>query len=124
MKLQLIFKRILSYFPTPLPVGMAAHKKWATEIIELSGQMANEDDMRFVIATSIMHMPQTAASVPKNHFVRLLRKAAANQIASAAFQEIKLAREAQIAAQIEADKIKSEDTVSVETASLNGQVQN
>jgi hypothetical protein len=88
-----VIKRILSKFPTDLPVGLTEFNKWADSIIELSGEYADRDSMRFAIASQVIHLPHTVSSKPKDYFVRAMRKAAANQIASAVFQEIKLAQQ-------------------------------
>lgn len=87
--MKLLLKRLLSYLPTQLPVGLTEFNKWADDIIELSGEFADRDSMKYAIASNLIHLPHTASRMPKNHFVKTMRKAAANQVASAVFQEIK-----------------------------------
>jgi hypothetical protein len=83
---------------------------WSADIIALSGKYADDDSMRFAIASMIMHLGPQRSSVPKNYFVRSLRKGAANQVASQVFQDIK---NKQQAAQ---DAAKAADTASVEAS--------
>jgi hypothetical protein len=80
---------VLSYLPTALPTGLTEFTAWADSIIELSGKFADIDSMRFVLASSVVHLGSDKAYVPKRHFVKILRKGAANQVASFIFQEIK-----------------------------------
>lgn len=68
---------------------MTEFESWAASIVELSGEFADVDSMKFAIASQIMHLGAQRSSVPKNFFVRSLRKAAANQVASQVFQDIK-----------------------------------
>lgn len=84
------FKVARSYFPSKLPVGMSEFDAWADSIIELSGQFADVDSMKFAIASIVIHLPPTRSSVPKSYFVKSMRKSAANQVASQFFQDIKL----------------------------------
>jgi hypothetical protein len=103
-------KKILSYVPTPLPVGMTEFNAWADSIIELSGEFADKDSMRYAIASNVMHLPHTAAYKPKNFFVCALRKAAANQVASQVFQDIKTAQ---------AERQAAEAALAAETSEKN-----
>lgn len=90
--MKLCIKRLLSYIPSNLPLGVAEFETWSTSIIDLLGEgLANvpKDDMQFVLASSIQHLGATKSSVPKNYFVRLVRKAAASQVAGQVFVNIK-----------------------------------
>jgi hypothetical protein len=89
MKLPLPVKRILSYLPTALPVGLTAFNQFASDIIELTGPLAEEDSLRYVVATQILNLPSTRSWKPKAYFVSCIRKAAANQVASQVFTDIK-----------------------------------
>lgn len=88
-KFKLILKKLMSLFPTALPVGMAEFNTWSESIIELSGKYADEDSMKYAIATMIMNLGPQRSHVSKNFFVRSLRKAAANQVAGQVFYDIK-----------------------------------
>ncbi len=92
-----LFKVLSSYFPTPLPVGLPQFETWADDIIELSGKFADLNSMKFALASQLIHSKHDKSSIPKVVFVRMLRKAAANQVASAVFQEIKQQQDAKIA---------------------------
>jgi hypothetical protein len=99
-QLILALKRVLSHFPTKLPVGTAQFNTFVEDVIELSGQYAEFTSMKFAIASILIHADSSKGALPKNYFVVRLRKSAANQIASQAFQEIKAAQ----------DKKQAEDT--------------
>ena len=90
--MRLILIRTLSYVPTRLPVGLAEFNAWADSIIGLLGpgfDNVPKDDLYFVLATIVMHLPSGKDSVPKAYFVRSIRKGAANQVAGQIFQEVK-----------------------------------
>lgn len=92
-----LLKQLMSYIPTPLPVGIAEYNDYVKDIRLLSGKgTANvpDDDFRFVVASMILHLGPQRATIPKNHFVRSLHKAAANQVVSHVIQDIKHAQEA------------------------------
>lgn len=93
--LSLLMKRLKSYFPSKLPVGMQEFDAWAAEIIELSGKYADETSLRFAIATMVLHAESKYGSLPKNYFVVRLRKTAANQVAGQVFTDIKAKQEEQ-----------------------------
>lgn len=91
--MKLFIKRLLSRIATPLPVGITEFDQWAESIIELSGEFADKDSMKFAIASNLIHLDHKIAKMPKAYFVNTLRKAAANQVASAVFQSIKLSQD-------------------------------
>lgn len=117
-QLPLPLKRVLSLFPSKLPVSMPKYEAFVNDIIELAGQYADRDSMTWAISNMVIHLPAGTASVPKNHFVRNLRKAAANQIASQVFMDIKTKQEA---AQLEAAKLKQAEATTAETTPASGQ---
>lgn len=88
--MQLLIKQLLSYLPTRLPNGLTEFNNWAKDIMELTGPLADEDSIKFALASQIMHMGAQSDRVPKRYFVASLRKAAANQVASQVFQDVKL----------------------------------
>jgi hypothetical protein len=98
--MRLLFKRLLSYFPSKLPVGMTELHKFSDDIIELSGAYADIDSMKYAISTMIIHADSKFGALAKNYFVVRLRKVAANQVASQLFTDIKTKQqEAQKAAE-------------------------
>lgn len=119
--MKLLLKRILSYLPTPLPVGLSEFHKWADSIIELSGEYADPDSMKQALANMIIHASPAKASdtprshVPKQFFVKGLRKGAANQVASYVFQEIRTKQVAALEAakKAEADKLAADKQAEV-----------
>jgi hypothetical protein len=87
--MKLLLKKILSYLPSKLPVGLTEFNKFVDDIIELSGQYADRTSMEFAIASMLIHAPSHLGALSKNYFVVRLRKSAANQVASQVFQTIK-----------------------------------
>jgi len=100
----------LVYLPRPLPVGLTAFDAWAKRVIGLAGPYADEDSMRFALASNILHLGSQQAYVPDIYFLRVLRKAAANQVSSQVFQDIKLKQ--QLAAQAQAEVTASDKAAS------------
>lgn len=92
---------ILSFLPTSLPVGATEFEKFAADIRALVGkgfEQVSQDDFKYIIATNIMHIGPQRNRVPKQWFVRTLRKAAANQIAGQVFADIKTRHDAAVKA--------------------------
>jgi hypothetical protein len=104
----LVLKRVMSRFPSPLPVGKSQYDKFEGDILDLSGRYADETSMRFAIASIMIHASSDKGSLSKKYFVDRLRKSAANQIASQVFQDIKNAQEAQKAS-VEVTAVKTAD---------------
>jgi len=84
-----LINKLKSYLPTPLPKGLTEFNIWADNIIELSGKYADIDSMKWTLCNIVLSLPTTCNSKPKNHFVKVLHKAAANQVVSYAINEIK-----------------------------------
>ena len=105
--MKLLLARILSYFPTKLPVGATQFATWADSIIELSGQFADRDSMVFAIASILIHADSRYGALPKRYFVNRLRKSAANQVASQIFQNVKQKQAEQLAKQQAEDTAKA-----------------
>lgn len=104
-----LLSKVKSYFPSPLPKGMAEFEIWSNEIIQLSGNLADEMSIKFALASMLMHLGPSKSkyqtqfgSVPKNHFVQGLLASAAKQVSQQKFQDIKQA-------QIDAQKKAQED---------------
>jgi hypothetical protein len=93
--MRLFLLRLLSLFPSKLPIGMTEFEKWSSEVIELTGPIADTDSLKFALCSMILHKGPdrngvSPGSMPKNFFVQGLRKSAANQVASQVFQDIKI----------------------------------
>lgn len=78
-----------------LPIGMTEFNEMMDKVIAMSG-MPNNDSVRFAIATAVLHFPQEKPELTYSYFARVLRRAAANQVASQIFQDIKLKQQAEI----------------------------
>lgn len=100
-----LFKKIKSYFPQRLPVGVTAFNFWADEIIVLA-KCPNNDSFKFALATMIINLGPTRNKAPKNYFVKALQAGMAKQVASGIMYDLK---EKQKAEELKA-KIKAEDT--------------
>lgn len=83
----------------PLPVGMAEFNDFADRIIKLAGPYADEDSMKFALASVVIHADATRAHYSDSYFLERLRKSAANQVASQVFQDIKIKQAEQLAKQ-------------------------
>jgi len=91
---------------------MTEFEAWASNIIELSGKFADEESMKFAIATMLIHAESHAGRLPLNYFVSRLRKVAANQVAGQVFQDIKTKQ-----AEAAAAKQQAEATAATSAAS-------
>jgi hypothetical protein len=108
-----LLNKLLSYRRTKLPVGLTEFHAWADSIIDLSGKFADTDSMKWAIASQVQHLDHKVDSIPKDYFVRTLRKAAANQIAAQVFTDIKEKQAKKLAedtAAKEAESKASEET--------------
>lgn len=74
----------------PFPVGMTEFLEWSARIIALAGNFADEDSMKFALCSQLIHLPYDKAEATDRYFVNCLRKAAANQVASQVFHDIKI----------------------------------
>lgn len=106
--MRLLLLKVLSYFPQRLPVGVTEFEAWADNIIALSGKFADTESMKFALSSQILHLPAQSSSVPPQYFIRSMRKAAANQVASQVFQDIKIRQQEAAKAAVEAAK-KADD---------------
>lgn len=92
LKLKRLFRLMRSLIPTSLPKGVTEFHSWADDIIDLSGA-PNNDSVKFALATNILHAGQTSAIKPKFHYILLMKKAMANQVASHIMNEAKAKQE-------------------------------
>jgi hypothetical protein len=89
-KLKKLLKQVRARFPSKLPVGMSEFDAWADSIIDTyTLATKNKDSIKFTLATSVMHLKEKDAFIPKHHFYLILEAAAAKQIAGATFMQIK-----------------------------------
>lgn len=107
MTIKKYYTLLRSYFPSSLPTGLTEFYAWSDRIISIVGPMADQDSMRFALASQIIHLPPQVAHRADQFFVRSLRKAGANQVASQVFQDIKLKQQEEAK---KAAEQKQEDT--------------
>lgn len=87
-KLKKLLNIVLSYFPTPLPIGISEFERWSDSVLELT-PLPNNESMKWSLATMILHSDKGDAYKPKRYFARCLHKAAANEIAGAYMHDLK-----------------------------------
>lgn len=121
-----LFKRIRSFFPSSLPVGMSEFETWSDSIIELTGPIADPRSIKFVLSDLLLRVGPNKNStystipsaLPKNHFVQGLRNSASKQVAGQVFQDIKNAQIAEAKAAAEAaNPPPAEDTAKIDVVS-------
>jgi hypothetical protein len=78
--LKRLLKRLTSFLPRPLPTGMTAFNQWVEDIIWLSS-LPNNASTRKAAASFILQLRPTTGWISLHTTVRLLVKAAANQVA-------------------------------------------
>ncbi len=93
-----------------LPIGRTEFDEMSTKIIEMSG-LPDNDSVRWALAAAIIHFPQEKPELTFGYFARVLRRGAANQVASAVFQELKLKQQL---AEEAAKKLAEETPVATE----------
>lgn len=100
---------LLTYIPTRLPQGMAEFDVFVDSMIKIADFPTDSvDDIKFVVATLVMHLGPTAAYKPKRYFILAVKAGAAKQVASGVFQEIKYKQQA--AAKAAQEKQQAEAT--------------
>lgn len=87
-KFKKLLNTILSYFPSPLPIGIAEFEKWSDDVLALTS-LPNNESMKWSLATMILHSDKGASHKPKRYFAQCLHKAAANEIAGAYMHDLK-----------------------------------
>lgn len=86
--------------PRPLPMGQKEFVEWSDRII--SGALIPSDDRDSLVAAlaaMLMQLGPTESHKPDAYFIHSLRKAAANEVAHANFQQIKKRRDAKTQAE-------------------------
>lgn len=105
--MKMLLKQLLSRIPTKVPTGMTQFESWTNSIVELTGPIADEDSLKFVIASAVQRLDPLDAYKPKNYFVKILQTSAAKQLAGAVFVQIKEKQQAKQKA--EAEQVKSNE---------------
>lgn len=73
--------KLLSFFPSKLPLGMSDFKAWADEVVELA-ELPINDTMHWTLANMLIESDKLSDAKPKRFYVKRLRKAAVNQVAA------------------------------------------
>lgn len=115
-KLKKLIQKLLTFFPSRLPIGMTEFESWANSILD-SYDFPNNRSTKFALATMILHSnnePKTfidfivgsPAYRSKRYFAIKLFKGASNQIAAAVMEDLK--NQQKLEAEKEAAQTKSE----------------
>lgn len=111
-------KKLLSYLPTRLPVGIADFEKFAADIMALLPKGLKNiprNDIEFVIATTMQRLGPDAVRRSKNYFVSIVHSAASKQVAAQVFQNIKIRQQEEQATK-QAEVTASQETVTSDAA--------
>lgn len=87
-------------------MGRKEFEAWSERIISGAMITADKDSQKFALCTQILALGPTEDHKPDAHFIHILRKVAANQVAATLQQEIRDMVKARIAAEEEAAKLK------------------
>lgn len=87
--------------PRKLPQGVTEFNAWANAIIEEYG-LPDNDSVKFMLATMILHAKEDAAFLSKEYFGYRALKSAANQVAAGVMQDLKDKQAAKIKEEAEA----------------------
>lgn len=110
-KLKKLIAYLMSYLPTKLPLGLIDFDDYFQAIRGLAdSRLSNvpDDDIRFVVASTITHQGPTGDRMPKQKMVRILHAAAAKQVAAQIFQDVKQRQRAQQEADAKAQAEKDQ----------------
>ncbi len=92
VRLKKLVTLLMSYYPTRLPLGMTEFDNWAKTIISLLGpglENVPENDIKFVLSTTLQRLDPDEHRRPMQYFVRVIRSAGVKQVAAQVFQDIK-----------------------------------
>lgn len=91
IKIKRLFKRLLGYLPSKIPVGATEFQVWVDSFFETYDlPTEHRDSISLVLATTIIHnLGPQALYKPKYYFYLTIMSGAAKQVAGAAFYDIK-----------------------------------
>lgn len=99
-KIKQFFKDLTEFKrPQKLPQGVTEFNAWAGDIISHYG-LPDNDSVRFMLATMILHAKEDAAYLSKEYFGKRALKSAANQVAAGVMQDLKEKQTAKIKAEL------------------------
>lgn len=85
--------RLRALFPSRLPTGVSAFNDWAESFYEIYEMpTTHRESVKFVLASTIMHLGPTAIYKSKFYFYLVLSTGAAKQVAGSIFYDIKEAQ--------------------------------
>jgi len=94
-KIVRFFNQIRGFFPTRLPVGVAAFEEWTDHIMATYDMPTDSRaSVQFVLASIVLHLGETVYRKPNFYFYKVIQTSAAKQVSSYVFQEIKAQQQA------------------------------
>ena len=108
---------VSSLFPTALPRGVTEFNSWSQSIIDTFG-LPDNDSVKFMLATMILHLDSTSAYKPKLYFGLSSLKSMSNQIAASVVQDMKTKQQERMAAEAAAAKQQAEATATQVVANV------
>lgn len=88
-RLKAFIALLLSYIPTPLPTTPQGIESFTDSILELGGWDQANISFRNAIVTQILHVPMGTNNVPKQFFIKTIRRSITNQLAYARMNDYK-----------------------------------
>lgn len=84
-------KQFRSFFPEKLPTGMSQFEIWFQSFVNTYDlPTVDVASIKYVLASSILSLSSTTAFKSKFYFYLIINAAAAKQLSSVVFQEIKI----------------------------------
>lgn len=85
-----LFKQLLGFFPSKLPVGIPQFEAWAKDIADTYNlPTKDENSIKYILATCIINLTEGTVYKPKFYFFKIISNAASRQIAGFVFHDIK-----------------------------------
>lgn len=78
---------LLDFIPTGLPISKESHENYITKLLS-DYNLPDHSSYRQAVATAIMHLKPDIDAVPRRYFVKVVRKAMANDVAYKAIRRL------------------------------------
>jgi hypothetical protein len=111
---KLVKRHFLHRIPTPMPIGMRAFDEWAKDILSVN-DVPLADDYIHALAAMVIQSPPQQYRRSKHSFVKAVRKAQANQVATEVMRELRQREKARLAAE-EKEKQSNNQAIGLDSA--------
>lgn len=122
-KVKTLTTKLTGFLPQSLPQGQADFNAWFEAIRVYKLPTQDEDSLKFMLGSMLMHLGQNEDRKPRYHFVKTIRAAAAKQVGAAAFTEVKMKQQAAQAAALEAANKPVEATTNLKVVANENNTQ-